>query len=284
MGVVNIRYSFDVDGLSGQDNPLHYDAGFNLVGALPYDFAGMGHHNPKRRPPQETIVLPWKDVRAVADSYPARETGFTWFENTDDSRRDRLRRTQGEELPLGRGLLDLGAAVHGEHAAAPARNITCAANGAPRRPRAASSITAASTGASTCSEPRRAGSRSAISAGWGRSARSACWTPTGTGSSTGGRSIWKDGTQPVRVTTVRDEKARRVPFDKDQLYKPYAAEVLPEAMAANEKLMKAMAEAVAVLTARGSEESHGRGVRRISGVMPRMWPGSFSTRTSGTIS
>ena len=47
--------------------------------------------------------------------------------------------------------------------------------------------------------------------------------------------------QPVRVTTVRDEKARRVPFDKDQLYKPYAGEVLPEAMAANEKLMKAMA-------------------------------------------
>jgi hypothetical protein len=41
---------------------------------------------------------------------------------------------------------------------------------------------------------------------------------------------------------VRDERARRVPFDKDHLYKPYAAEVLPEAMALNEKFMKAMAE------------------------------------------
>ena len=46
--------------------------------------------------------------------------------------------------------------------------------------------------------------------------------------------------EPVRVTTVRDERARRIPFDKDCLYRPYAREVLPEAMAANEKLMKAM--------------------------------------------
>jgi hypothetical protein len=46
--------------------------------------------------------------------------------------------------------------------------------------------------------------------------------------------------QPVRVTTVRDERARRVNFDKDYLYRPYAREVLPEAMAANDKLMKAM--------------------------------------------
>ena len=28
--------------------------------------------------------------------------------------------------------------------------------------------------------------------------------------------------EPVRVTTVRDEKARRMPFDKDYLYRPYA--------------------------------------------------------------
>ena len=40
-GVTNIRYSFDVDNLSGKEYPLHYDAGFNLVGAAPYDFHGM---------------------------------------------------------------------------------------------------------------------------------------------------------------------------------------------------------------------------------------------------
>lgn len=46
---------------------------------------------------------------------------------------------------------------------------------------------------------------------------------------------------PVRVTTVRDEKARRVEFDYDRLHTFYTQEVLPEAMAANEKLLAALA-------------------------------------------
>ncbi len=85
MGIVNIRYSFDVDNLSSTDTPLHYDFGFNLVGATPYDFPGMRHFNPKRRPPQVTVVTPWKDLRGISDRFEARETGFTWHENADDT-------------------------------------------------------------------------------------------------------------------------------------------------------------------------------------------------------
>ena len=85
MGIVNIRYSFDVDNLSSTDTPLHYDFGFNLVGAAPYDFPGMRHFNPKRRPPQVTVVTPWEDLRDISDCYEARETGFTWHENLDDA-------------------------------------------------------------------------------------------------------------------------------------------------------------------------------------------------------
>ena len=85
MGIVNIRYSFDVDNLSSTDTPLHYDFGFNLVGAAPYDFPGMRHFNPKRRPPQVTVVTPWEDLRDISDRYEARETGFTWHENADDT-------------------------------------------------------------------------------------------------------------------------------------------------------------------------------------------------------
>ncbi len=56
-----------------------------MIGSLPYDFPGRVRTNPKRRPPQETTVVPWKDLRAVADRYEARETGFSWNENADDT-------------------------------------------------------------------------------------------------------------------------------------------------------------------------------------------------------
>jgi hypothetical protein len=85
MGIVNIRYGFDIDRGSSDAAPLHYDFGFNLVGAAPYDFPGMEHFNPKRRPPQVTVVTPWEDLRGISDNYEARETGFSWHEERDDT-------------------------------------------------------------------------------------------------------------------------------------------------------------------------------------------------------
>ncbi|MCC6144464.1 MAG: hypothetical protein IT368_11720, partial [Candidatus Hydrogenedentes bacterium] len=85
MGIVNLRYSFDIDGGSCAATPLHYDFGFNLVGELPYEFPGMHHHNPLRRPPQVTVMTPYKDLRTLSDTYPARETGFSWAEERDDT-------------------------------------------------------------------------------------------------------------------------------------------------------------------------------------------------------
>lgn len=85
IAVVNVRYSFDVDRGSSAAAPLHYDVGFNLVGSTPYRFDGMRRIDPKRRPPQETVVIPWKDVRAMADAFRAEETGFSWNENVDET-------------------------------------------------------------------------------------------------------------------------------------------------------------------------------------------------------
>ncbi|HOD49920.1 MAG TPA: hypothetical protein PKJ78_07780 [Candidatus Hydrogenedentes bacterium] len=85
IGIVNIRYSFDVDGGSSAATPLHYDVGFNLVGAAPYEYPGMEHFNPKRRPPQVAIVTPWEGLRAICDAYAARETGLSWHEHSDDT-------------------------------------------------------------------------------------------------------------------------------------------------------------------------------------------------------
>lgn len=85
MGAVNVRYSFDIDGGSSKKTPLHYDFGFNLIGAAAYDYPGMYKYNAKRRPPQIVCVTPYKDLREIADNYNAEQTGFSWNENFDDT-------------------------------------------------------------------------------------------------------------------------------------------------------------------------------------------------------
>ncbi|NUN98287.1 MAG: hypothetical protein HUU16_19155, partial [Candidatus Omnitrophica bacterium] len=82
-GVVNIRYSFDIDGLSSKERPLHYEMGFNLVGGTPYSFTGMKHFQPLRRSPKTTICAPHKAVRGICEKYSAKATGFTWREFED---------------------------------------------------------------------------------------------------------------------------------------------------------------------------------------------------------
>ena len=95
MGVAAIRYSFDVDNLSGPAQPHHYEMGFNLNGFVPYAFEGMERPNALRRPPQTNLALPPDRSRAVADSYPAASTGFSFREFSDGtinlgySKRDR---------------------------------------------------------------------------------------------------------------------------------------------------------------------------------------------------
>jgi len=53
---------------------------------------------------------------------------------------------------------------------------------------------------------------------------------------------WGDSPVPVRVTTVRDERARRIPLDYVQINKLHNDELVPKALAANTKLMAAMAK------------------------------------------
>lgn len=83
MGVVAIRYSFDVDNLSRKEQPHHYEMGFNLNGYVPYRFKGMERYSRLRRPPQTTYALPPDRARAVADRYPAVATGFSFREFSD---------------------------------------------------------------------------------------------------------------------------------------------------------------------------------------------------------
>ncbi|NLE38748.1 MAG: hypothetical protein GX621_12055 [Pirellulaceae bacterium] len=86
IGVVNVRYSVDLDRANTKERPLHYDLGFNLIGRVPYRFERMESANPLRRWPKTTVCIPHEDARGLAESYPADQTGFSWHEFTDDTR------------------------------------------------------------------------------------------------------------------------------------------------------------------------------------------------------
>ncbi len=83
VGLVNIRYGIDLDNVSSAATPLHYDMGFNMIGNVPYRFARVRHTNPLRRPPKTTICARHADCRRISETYPADQTGFSWREYED---------------------------------------------------------------------------------------------------------------------------------------------------------------------------------------------------------
>lgn len=81
-GNTNVRLSYNLDPEPRRD-PLskpHYTFGFTMVGAERYDYPGMFYTNPRRRPPQTVVRIPWNAVEKVALNYPAEKTGFSWDE------------------------------------------------------------------------------------------------------------------------------------------------------------------------------------------------------------
>lgn len=241
MGVVNIRYSFDIDKGSSKERPLHYDFGFNLVGKAPYQFPGMEHVNLKKRPPQVTKVIPWKDMRAVADSYQARETGFTWHENVDDTTAIGFADYKLEDWRW-EGVFWVWERRFMENTGGPNQkwNVRREWMGKP-----------ASKRELYYSDVDKRIHLFGAEEGWlqignfsglgvigevrmfdtDRNGFFDRWEVYPAGSSV-----------PVRVTAVRDERAKKIEFDPDKLSAFYLTDVLPKAKAANEKLMAAMSD------------------------------------------
>lgn len=82
MGNTNVRFSFNIDQgpRTGPVETQHYNFGFTMVGAAPYNYPDMTYTNPRRRPPQTVTRIGWKRGIEVGMNYPAKETGFTWDE------------------------------------------------------------------------------------------------------------------------------------------------------------------------------------------------------------
>lgn len=239
MGVVNIRYSFDADNLNSKESPLHYECGFNLVGAVPYQFPGMEHANPKRRPPQVVRVIPHDALPAISDQFEATETGFSWHEQHDDTisigdgpRADLDYRWEGVFWIWERRFMENTGGpsqkwnVRREWSAQPSRSRELYYSGVDRRVHL------------------RGAEEGWIQVGHFGGLKS--WGEIRTHDTDGNGyfdrwEVYIDGDPtPVRVTTVRDEKIRLLPPGYDQLSGFYTEDVLPEALAANESFMEAM--------------------------------------------
>ena len=241
MGVVNVRYSFDIDNLSGKETPLHYDFGFNLVGATPYEFAGMRHSNAKRRPPQTTCVVPFDRVRSVSDRFAARETGFSWHEQHDDTIAIGYGEQEKDDWRW-EGVFWIWERRFMENTGGPCQkwNVRREWSGKPsdRRELYYSEI----DGRIHLFGAQEGWIQMGHFAGLGELGEVRMYDTD----SNGYFDRWEvyDGKNPapVRVSTVRDEKARRVPFDEQWLRRFYVNEVLPQAVAGDEALLKALGE------------------------------------------
>jgi hypothetical protein len=85
VAMANLRLSYSLDPEPRHDGP-HLTFGFTMVGDLPYQVPRRFYTNPRRRPPQTLVRLPWDSALDTALRYPARETGFTWDELADQNR------------------------------------------------------------------------------------------------------------------------------------------------------------------------------------------------------
>lgn len=239
MGVVNIRYGFDIDNLSSEKAPLHYDFGFNLVNKVPYQFPGMYHCNPLRRPPQTTVVAPYHQVRDISDRYPARETGFSWHENHDDTISIGYGANERDDFRW-EGVFWIWERRFMENTGGPCQKWNVRREWSRRPADRRELYYSGVDGRIHLFGAEEGWIQMGHFAGLGEIGETRMFDTDDNGYFDRWEIWLKGDNKPWRVSTVRDEKARRVPFDIEWLREFYTKQVLPEAMAANEKLMAAM--------------------------------------------
>ena len=273
MGVINIRYSFDIDQGSSQEDPLHYDFGFNMVGHTPYQFPGMVHFNAMRRPPQETVCIPWKAMRAVADTYQARQTGFSWHENFDDTTAIGFAEHKNDDYRW-EGVFWVWERRFMENTGGPCQkwNVRREWLSQPRSKREL-----------YYSDIDQRIHLFGAEEGWIQIGNFGGMGPIGEirmfdTDRNGYFDRWEVylGSKdiPARVTTVRDEKARPIEFNPDQISGFYLKDVLPKAKADYEKFAAAMSglhpyEIPEGLKAAMSARSGSEGFRRYASDVAR---------------
>jgi hypothetical protein len=237
--ITNIRSSYDVDGESGKEAPFHYEMSFNLVGRMPYKFPDMARTNPQRRPPQETVVIPWKDARELAETYPARETGFSWIENGDEATAPASSENTMND-PSRKGLAWAWERRLMENSGGPSRKWNVR--------REWSSKPSAKRELYYSDVDKRIHLFGAAEgwvqvgnfAGLGAVGEIRMFDTDGNGYFDRWEFYLSNSARPVRVTQVADEKARPIDSAPGALADLYSHEILPRAEAENGKILAAM--------------------------------------------
>jgi len=238
-GIVNIRYGFDVDGGSSKAAPLHYEMGFNLVGKTPYDVPGMHHYNALRRPPQTTCVIPWKDLRRFSDQFRATETGFSWHEHFDDT--IAIGHDEHEKNDYRwEGVFWIWERRFMENTGGPGQKWNVRREWSPRATDKRELYYSAVDKRIHLYGAEEGWIEHGHFAGMNRLGETRMLDTDHNGYFDRWE-VYGDGPVPVRVTTVRDERVQPVPSDENALREFYTRDILPSAMAANERFMAAMA-------------------------------------------
>lgn len=237
--VANVRASFDVDRESSREVPFHYEMSYSLVGRQPYKFPGMARTGPMRRPPQETVVVPWKDARALAETFEAKETGFSWVENVDLATVAPGAEGTPDD-PSRKGLAWVWERRPMDNSGGPSRKWNIRREWSPKP--------------STRRELYYSGVDRRVhlfgaEEGWiqvgnfgglGAVGEIRMFDTDGNGYFDRWEVYLANSTRPVRVTQVTDEKAQLVDPSPSALADLYTRDVLPRAMADNARLIEAM--------------------------------------------
>jgi len=237
--IANVRASYDIEKGSRQDLPLHYEMSFNLVGRMLYKFPDMVRFNPQRRPPQETVVIPWKDARTLAETYGASETGFSWVENADDATMTATS-DHGVSDPNRNGLAWPWERRLMENSGGPSRKWNVR--------REWSSKPSAKRELYFSDIDKRIHLFGANEgwiqvgnfAGLGAVGEIRMFDTDGDGYFDRWEVYFSNSTRPVRVTQVSDPKARRIDSSLSALVDLYEKEILPRAKAENGRLLSAL--------------------------------------------
>jgi len=240
VGAVGLVASYMIDRGQKPEAAPRFDLSFTLFGRVQYDFPNMTRSNGRRRPPQETVVVPWPDVQGLGAVFPARETGLSWRETNVEA-------PETADSEDSRGLRDQALFWRNERrflgpAAGPATawNVRREWTGKPAAKREL-----------YYSEIDRRVHLFGAEEGWLLIGRFAGLGPLGEvrmfdTDKNGIFDRWEvflaASTRPVRITQVRDERARRISADPRELAEFYTREVLPLARSENERLLAALNE------------------------------------------
>ena len=237
MGNLRLSYSLDPEPRSQQP---HFTFGFTMVGAEPYQTAGMFYTNPRRRPPQTVVRLPWEGALDTALRYEAQETGFSWDEHNDQHR------WEGQYWIWERRLLEnTGNPVYRwnvrrEYSPHPSSSRRLYYSGVDRRYHLFGATESWLEAGHLVNDKKDLEIRA--------------YDSNGDGYFDSWEVFRGNEPIPVRSTRVLDQKVTPVPLERGFLVADYNMRVLPQAIADDVQLISAMKGFVSVPLARGYEQ------------------------------